>query len=182
MAGTWYIDVYSIYPINCCHQQQKHLLSHRKQLFWREKRAQFLWLKFNLLVSFPGTALKNMSVHPFPPFQRDAIFSLTSSWAKSEVSIASSCPYSFPKVVRHPTELPSWVCRFVDGCCVLTCFFLPINNAWRYPPGPQSRWNKHLIVFLKHVDKLPCHWWLLPSRFCNHCMLDTKQTIRLSSW
>ena len=54
----------------------------------------------------------------------------------------------FPKGGKAPNELPSWVCRFVDGCCVLTCLSLPINKAWRYPPGPQSRSNKHLIVFL----------------------------------
>ena len=89
-----------------------------------------------------------MCIH-FYPFKGMPFFELTSSWAKSEVSIASSCPYSFPKVVRHRTNFR----RGFVGLAVwrwLLCFnifFLPINKAWRYPPGPQSRSNKHLIGF-----------------------------------
>lgn len=66
--------------------------------------------------------------------------------------------------------------RFGDGCCVLTCF-LP-NKTWRYPPGPsQDRINIWLVC-----GQVTMWWGRLPSRFWNHCMLDTKQTIRLSSW
>ena len=88
----------------------------------------------------------------------------------------------FPKGGKAPNELPSWVCRFDDGCCVLTCFFCQLTKHGGIHQDPSQDGINIWLFFFKHVDKSPCHWWLRPSRFWNHCMWDTKQTIRLSSW
>lgn len=146
MDGTWYIDVYSIYPINCCHQQQKHLLSHRKKLFF-ERRREPNFADWNLIWFFHFQEQLRKTCASISTLLEGCNFFANFELGKIWGFNCFIMSLLFPKGGKAPNELPSWVCRFDDGCCVLTCFFLSINNAWRYPPGPQSRWNKHLIVF-----------------------------------
>lgn len=61
----------------------------------------------------------------------------------------------FPKGGKAPNELPSWVCRFVDGCCVLTCFFCQTTHGGIHQDPSQDRisiwlvfsmWTSHRVI------------------------------------